>query len=182
MVSQESLNRLKPFIDEGETTIDGYSTSHEIGVLTDRQLLSLEVRGRENSTTVVDTTYLDQLGGVSIEHNTTPDFHQDKLLSAIVSLVLALISLALFGAIDAEGPATVLLLVGLGVGVLSLVLFAEAFNTPEDTVHIQLQTDTGETAWQARLDEEYLEFAETLSRTVSSTHATAEPATRTIGG
>lgn len=41
MTLQDHLDRLEPFIGNDETRIDGYATDTEIGVLTDRQLITL---------------------------------------------------------------------------------------------------------------------------------------------
>lgn len=45
MASQQQFQRLESFLDDGETTIDGYSTDDEVGVLTDRRVASSPIGG-----------------------------------------------------------------------------------------------------------------------------------------
>lgn len=181
MSVQQHLERLEPFLGDDETRIDGYATETEIGVLTGRRLLSLETTDADERTTTVETTYLDRLGGATIEHETPPDVQEDALGYGLVSLVVALVSVALFGVVDADGLAAVLLLVGIGVGFMGLLLLFEAYNTPDGGVRIELRTETGDVARRLRLDEDHRSFAETLSKTVSNAHEPRGPVTQTVG-
>lgn len=181
MALQEHLERLEPFIGDGETRIDGYATGTEIGVLTDRQLISLKATDGDESTTTVNATYLDRMGGATITHRTAPEYYEDRLVYGIISLFVAVVSIALIGSVDGEAFSALLLLVGVGVGLLGLVLLVEAYDTPDDSVVIELQTAHGDVARRVRLGEEYTEFAETLSKTVSTAHASDREAQRTIG-
>ena len=179
MTSQQ-FERLEPFLADDETTIDGYSTPTAIGVLTDRQLISLRT-GDEGRKTRVNATYLDRIGGVTLTRETAPDYHEDKLGYGVGAFVLALLSLALGVLVGGEDLTALLVVVSIGVGLLGVVLVLEAYDTPEDSVRIRLQTAEGDTAWQARLSEDYAEFAERVSRTVSAAHDAGSDVTRTVG-
>ncbi|TYL36921.1 hypothetical protein CV102_19365 [Natronococcus pandeyae] len=181
MASRQQFQRLESFLDDGETTIDSYSTDDEVGVLTDRRVVQLATTGRDETTTVVNTTYLDRIGGAKIEHKTTPGVDQETVVSGIAALFLALVSIALLGVVDGGGLTGVLVVVGLSVGLIGLVLLIEAYHTPDGSVRIVLQAADGDAVWQTRLDEGQLEFAETLSKTVSNAHTPANSVTRTVG-
>lgn len=143
--------------------------------------MQLATTGRDETATVVNTTYLDRIGGAKIEHKTTPEVDQEKLVSGIAALFLALVSIALLGVVDGRGLTGLLVVVGLSVGVMGLILLIEAYHTPDGSVRIVLQTADGSVVWQTRLDEGQLEFAETLSQTVSNANTPANSVTRTVG-
>lgn len=181
MVTRQQFERLEPFIADDETTIDGYSTATEIGLLTDRQLITLQTADGDGQQTTVNATYLDHVGGVQLTQSSSPEFYEDKLGYGIGALVIALVSLVLGVLIDGDGLTAILLIVGIGVGVLGIVLILEAYDTPEDSVAITLQTAEGDVAWQKRLPEDYSEFVEALSRTVSTAHAVEGDVAQTVG-
>lgn len=168
MALQEHLERLEPFIGDDETRIDGYATDYELGVLTDRQLITLKATAGDESTTTVNATYLDR-----VEYRLParrPRVLSGQTRYGINSLLVAFVSITLVGSVDSNGFSAILILVGSGVGILGLALLIAAYDTPADSVAIELQTVHGDVARQSRLDEEYTEFAETLSKTVSNAH------------
>ncbi|AFZ71433.1 PH domain-containing protein [Natronobacterium gregoryi] len=181
MGTQQQYSRLESFIDSNETTIDGYQTQSEAGVLTNRQLISLKTTGRDNSKTTVNSVYLDQVSRAKIEHQKTPDVDQERLAYGIVSLFLAIISFALIGQFDSNIVEVTLVMVGVCVGLVGIALFIEAYDTPDDSVYIELQTPDGEPVWKRRLGGNQLEFAEKLSRTVSNAHDPSNQIAQKIG-
>lgn len=157
------------------------ATANEIGVLTDRQIVTLSKSGRDEERTTIESVYLDQIAGAKIEHVETPDVLQDKILYGIVSLFVGLLSIIVALTVDSDLLIAVLFLIGLGVGGMGVMLLIEAYNTPDDSVYIELQTPEGEVSWHAHLNEDCLEFSEAVSKTVGNAHKPTEQATRKVG-
>ncbi|OVE84314.1 hypothetical protein [Natronolimnobius baerhuensis] len=180
MTLQDELTKIQPFIEDDETSIDAYSSDVETGILTDRRLIRFKTLGRNEDKTQVTSTYFNQVCETRVEHKTTPDFDQDSLIYGVIALFIALVSIALTGQFEGDASA-VLILVGIGVGVMGIILLLEAYNTPAGSVTVHLKTADGEVAVSVILPEDHLEFAQTLSKTVSNAHTPSSRVTQTVG-
>ncbi|MDQ2050675.1 hypothetical protein RBH26_09260 [Natronolimnohabitans sp. A-GB9] len=180
MPPKEHAETVKPLLGENETAIEMVSTGHESHFLTDKRFFSIKTQGRSGEKTVVDTLQLPLVGGTKIRHERSPDYDEDTVISGAISLLVALFALGISAFVDGA-VLGLTVLVGLGVGIMGLILLIEGYNPESGNVTLELQHESGSVIKKIELEEDQLEFAETVSRVVSTTIARPEQVPRTVG-
>ena len=177
---QDHLETIKPFVGEKENAIEAESNENETLLLTDRRLFSVVTKGRENEQTIVDSIHLDLVGATKIERAVTPDYDQEKVIYGVGSLFVALLALGVTAFLDGTLSALTFL-VGFGVGLMGIVLLVDGYNPDSGSVTVELQSDSGSVVRTVQLGEDQLEFAEAISRAVSSNIAQPEEIKQKVG-
>ncbi|WP_255168495.1 hypothetical protein [Natrononativus amylolyticus] len=179
--SQKHQETIRAHIADGETAIDACTTEQETYLVTARRLLVLTHSDRGNETTTVESTFFDAIGGIEIHHRRSSGPDELSLVFGILALIVGLLSLALLGRVDG-GEAAIIVLFGLGGAVIGILAILDAYDTDEGSVSVDLLTTEGDSVRNFTLHEDYLEFAETISKTAADTHPSRVRKKRTVSG
>ncbi|AXR78494.1 hypothetical protein [Natrarchaeobaculum sulfurireducens] len=177
-IQKSQQEALQSYLSKSESMIDAHAFSKELSgekaiqyiyLLTSSRFLTFEQRLKSGSTTV-ESTFLDTLGSVEIEHVESEEPDMTTIVIGGVLLVVGVLSFGMLG--QADGTVTaLLLLIGIGAAAIGIFLLAGAFNTEDGTVTVTMRTIEGETVEHFSLSEDHLEFAESISKTAANSHS-----------